>query len=81
MWQLGCGRHALSGGRTVTEGNRESVPQEISVQRQVAVDELFKEMEANPWKKENSASKREWTTVSGIRISLDLATSLWMTMP
>lgn len=76
MWQLDCGRRALSGGRTVTEGNQESVPQDVNVQRPATVDELLKEMEENPWKREGSASKREWTTVSGIRISLDLAISL-----
>lgn len=81
MWQLGCGRCALSGGRTVTEESQEPVPQDVSVQRQATVDELFKEKEENPWKKEGSASKREWTTVSGIRMSLDLAISLWVMMP
>lgn len=64
----------------MTEGNQETIPQDISVQRPATVDELLKEKEENPWKREGAASKREWTTVSGIKISLDLAISLWMTM-
>lgn len=65
----------------MTEGNQESAPQDVSVQRQATVGELLKEMEENPWKKEGSASKREWPTESGIRISLDLTISLWMSVP